>query len=42
MIDNAILLLAENVCCTEDFERYEENFVNRLMDKGLMTKERSE
>jgi hypothetical protein len=36
------LLLAENVGCAEDFERYEENFVNSLVDKGLLTKERSE
>ena len=41
-IDAAILLLAENVGCAEDFERYEEKFVNRLVDKGLLSKERSE
>ena len=42
MISKALLLLAGNVGCAEDFERYEENFVNRLVDKGLLTKERSE
>ena len=41
-IDAAILLLAENVGCAEDFERYEEKFVNRLVDKGLLSKESSE
>lgn len=40
-IDAAILLLAENVGCAEDFERYEEKFVNRLVDKGLLSKERA-
>jgi len=40
-IDAAILLLAENVGCAEDFERYEVNFVNRLVDKGLLSKERA-
>ena len=39
-IDAAILLLAENVGCAEDLERYEVNFVNRLVDKGLLSKER--
>ena len=39
-IDVAILLLAQNVGCAEDFERYEDNFVNRLVDKGLLSKER--
>ena len=41
-IEAALLLLAENVGCAEDFERYEEKFVNRLVDKGLLSKERSE
>lgn len=40
-IDAAILLLAENVGCAEDLERYEDNFVNRLVDKGLLSKERA-
>lgn len=40
-IDNALLLLAENIGCAEDFTRYEENFVNKLADKGLLTKERT-
>ena len=38
-IDAAILLLAENVGCAEDFERYEENFVSRLEKEGKLTKE---
>ena len=32
---------AENIGCAEDFARYEENFVNKLADKGLLTKERT-
>ena len=40
-IDNALLLLAENIGCAEDFARHEENFVNKLADKGLLTKERT-
>ena len=39
-IEAALLLLAQNVGCAEDFERYEDNFVNRLVDKGLLSKER--
>ena len=31
IIAKALLLLAENVGCIEDFERCEENFVNRLV-----------
>ena len=31
-----------DVGCAEDFERYEENFVNRLEEEGLLTKELSE
>lgn len=42
IIAEALLLLAENVGCAEDFERYEENFVNRLEEEGLITKEQSE
>ena len=42
IIAKALLLLAENVGCAEDFERYEENFVNRLEEEGLLTKELSE
>ena len=40
-IEAALLLLAQNVGCAEDFERYEEKFVNRLVDKGLLSKERA-
>ena len=40
-IEAALLLLAENVGCAEDFERYEDNFVNRLVDEGLLSKERA-
>ena len=40
-IEAALLLLAQNVGCAEDFERYEVNFVNRLVDKGLLSKERA-
>ena len=40
-IDNALLLLAENIGCAEDFARYEGNFINKLADKGLLTKERT-
>ena len=36
------MMKSENVGCAEDFERYEDNFVNRLVDKGLLSKERSE
>ena len=39
-IEAALLLLAQNVGCAGDFERYEDNFVNRLVDKGLLSKER--
>ena len=39
-IEAAILLLAQNVGCAEDFKRYEVNFVNRLVDEGLLSKER--
>ena len=42
ILPEALLLLAENVGCAEDFERYEENFVNRLEEEGLLTKELSE
>ena len=38
-IDKALLLLAGNVGCAEDFERYEENFVSRLEKEGKLTKE---
>jgi hypothetical protein len=40
-IEAALLLLAQNVGCAEDFERYEDNFVNRLVDEGLLSKERA-
>ena len=39
IIDDALSFLAENVGCAEDFERYEENFVNRFANKDLLTKE---
>lgn len=42
MISKALLLLAENVGCAEDFERYEENFVSRLEKEGKLTKELAE
>ena len=42
ILPEALLLLADNVGCAEDFERYEENFVNRLEEEGLLTKELSE
>ena len=42
ILPEALLLLAENVGCAEDFERYEENFVNRLLKEGLLTKEQAE
>ena len=42
IIAKALLFLAENVGCAEDFERYEENFVNRLVQDNLLTKEQSE
>ncbi len=38
-VNNALLLLAENVGCAEDFERYEENFVEVLFDSNLISKE---
>ena len=41
-IDKALLLLAGNVGCAEDFERYEENFVSRLETEGKLTKELAE
>ena len=41
-LPEALLLLADNVGCAEDFERYEENFVNQLEEEGLLTKELSE
>ena len=40
-IEAALLLFAQNVGCAEDFERYEVNFVNRLVDEGLLSKERA-
>ena len=42
IIAKALLLLAENVGCAEDFERYEENFVNCLVQDNLLTKEKVE
>lgn len=42
IIAKTLLLLAENVGCAEDFERYEENFLNRLVQDNLLTKEQSE
>ena len=42
ILPEAFLLLADNVGCAEDFERYEQNFVNRLEEEGLLTKELSE
>ena len=42
ILPEALLLLADNVGCAEDFERYEENFVNRLEEEGLLRKELSE
>ena len=42
IISKALILLAENVGCAEDFDRYEENFINRLVEDGLLTKEQSE
>ena len=41
-IEAALLLLAQNVGCAEDFERYEENFVSRLEKEGKLTKELAE
>ena len=38
-IDKALILLAENVGCAEDIERYEENFVDQLVKEYLLTKE---
>ena len=42
ILPEALLLLANNVGCAEDFERYEENFVNKLEEEGLLTKKLSE
>ena len=42
IISKALILLAQNVGCAEDFDRYEENFINRLVEDGLLTKEQSE
>lgn len=42
IISEALLLLAENVGCAEDFERYEKNFVNRLEEESFLTKEQAE
>ena len=42
IVEKALLILAENVGCAEDFERYEENFVNKLEEEGLLTKKLSE
>lgn len=39
-IDKALILLAENVGCAEDIERYEENFIDQLVKEDLLTKER--
>ena len=39
MISKALLLLAGNVGCAEDFERYEENFIDNLVKEDLLTKE---
>ena len=38
-IDKALILLAENLGCAEDFERYEENFIDNLVKEDLLTKE---
>ena len=38
-IDKALILLAGNVGCAEDFERYEENFIDNLVKEDLLTKE---
>lgn len=40
MISKALLLLAGNVGCAEDFERYEENFIDNLVKEDLLTKDR--
>lgn len=37
ILPEALLLLAENVGCAEDFERYEENFVKRLEEDDKRT-----
>lgn len=37
-IDKALILLAENVGCAEDIERYEENFIDQLVKEDLLTK----
>jgi len=42
MISKALLLLAGNIGCAEDFERFEENFVSRLEKEGKLTKELAE
>ena len=42
IIAKALLFLAENVGCAEYFERYEENFVNCLVQDNLLTKEQAE
>ena len=34
-----LILLAENVGCAEDIERYEENFIDQLVKEDLLTKE---
>ena len=39
ILPEALLLLAENVGCAEDFERYEENFIDNLVKEDLLTKE---
>ena len=38
IIDKALILLAENVGCAEDIERYEENFIDQLVKEDLLTK----
>nr|WP_298054828.1 hypothetical protein [uncultured Lachnoanaerobaculum sp.] len=40
MISKALILLAGNVGCAEDFERYEENFIDNLVKEDLLTKDR--
>ena len=39
ILPEALLLLADNVGCAEDFERYEENFVNKLEEEGLLRRQ---
>ena len=41
-VNAALILLAENTGCAEDFERYEQNFVDRLAENGLLSKEQAE